>query len=396
MALTLVTGTGGAGKTSNTLWKYYNLLKEQPKYKHTDSKTGEVSEVDRKIYTFNVAGIDYEKTGFLPCEDPTKWMELPPGSTLIIDETPNLDDMGFADFASNKKTAGELSSHIKELRTHRHYGVDIVFITQHPSLINKGIRILINEHWHYHRPFNIKHTTLYRNSKVMDPEDKKTLGKANGTTKSIVKLPKDVFSMYKSTELDTMNGKLPKWIFILPIIGVLFVIFCIYMLLSALGIISDEEEEVSESSNSEVSEKSKISTNKKTSNSDEKIINYFSKDKEVLATEEEISKMFKPRTIGRPETAPVYDELYTLNVKSYPRLAGCIFIESRDRCVCHTQQGTPYQATKSFCKNYLNGYIPFNHTIPDYVLGQDLKNDSEGNNNNTGRNEGKGKEGVSE
>ncbi|WP_281187356.1 zonular occludens toxin domain-containing protein [Vibrio aestuarianus] len=123
---------------------------------------------------------------------------------------------------------------IAELRKHRHYGIDIYYITQQPGLINKNIRILCGLHKHYQRNFGGKTTICYSQNAVFETDSKYLkFAEQNGAKKDIVVLDKKYFSFYKSTEIDTHKSKLPlKQLFfkvILPVCVVILMIFFAFL-----------------------------------------------------------------------------------------------------------------------------------------------------------------------
>ncbi|MDH5971502.1 zonular occludens toxin domain-containing protein, partial [Vibrio aestuarianus] len=200
--MTLITGTPGAGKTLNTIKDVHQEVLKTP-YFEKKGEDGIVEKYKREVYCCNVNGIDTEKSGFKILEDPRQWTTLPAGSILIIDEASDF-------YPTSKKFGEELEGDIAELRKHRHYGIDIYYITQQPGLINKNIRILCGLHKHYQRNFGGKTTICYSQNAVFETDSKYLkFAEQNGAKKDIVVLDKKYFSFYKSTEIDTHKSKLP-------------------------------------------------------------------------------------------------------------------------------------------------------------------------------------------
>ena len=106
---------------------------------------------------------------------------------------------------------------IWRLATHRHHGLDIVFITQHPSFLDSFVRRLVQRHMHISiKPVGRK---LYEWNECVDqPESSQNIARAIEVN---FKLPKEAFGMYKSAEIHTKpKRRLPKslifLIFFLP------------------------------------------------------------------------------------------------------------------------------------------------------------------------------------
>src|SRR5450830_1234688 len=60
--------------------------------------------------------------------DPKEWVGVPDGSLILIDEA--------QDTFERKNSGSPLPEYYKMLAKHRHFGKDLVLVTQHPSLID--------------------------------------------------------------------------------------------------------------------------------------------------------------------------------------------------------------------------------------------------------------------
>lgn len=191
--LFLVTGTPGAGKTLNTIAE------------HLNSKN--------VIYYLGIPELSPD-LGWIEIfeEDFYNWTkrEWVAGALIIIDE---------AQMLMPQRTKSKVPEYIEALSKHRHFGIDFLFITQHPSMIDAFARRLIGKHIHYHRPFGLRSTTRFEKETVM-PNPARPLDRW-GAMKKRVKLDKKIFGLYKSTVQDTQTKKIPfKLLFILlAIIG---------------------------------------------------------------------------------------------------------------------------------------------------------------------------------
>ncbi|MEC6897452.1 zonular occludens toxin domain-containing protein [Photobacterium piscicola] len=343
--MVLVTGTPGAGKTLNTIKDVYEEVQKTP-YFSKKSDDGITEQIKREVYACNINGLDLEKSGFKILEDPTKWTTLPAGSILIIDEASDF-------YPTSKKFGADLESDIAELRKHRHYGIDIYYITQQPGLINKNIRVLCGQHTHYQRNFGGKSTNCYKNNAVFDTDATSLrFAQQNGAVKSSVRLDKKYFSFYKSTEIDTHKSKLPLFKLFqfigLPIIALICAV--IYFLNSDFYKRSEVE-----NSNIKIEQPTK---DNKTESS------FFGTGKKHLTTKEYLDQM-KPRIPFKPETAPIYDDLR--KPKSFPRLSSCLMITNKpETCECFTQQNTVLNIPIAQCIKIVNTHKkPFDYTKKD-------------------------------
>lgn len=341
--MVLVTGTPGAGKTLNTIKNVYEEVQKNPFFEKK-GEDGIIEKYKREVYSCNINGIDTEKSGFKILEDPTKWTSLPAGSILIIDEASDF-------YPTSKKFGDDLEKDVAELRKHRHYGIDIYYITQQPGLINKNIRILCGLHRHYQRNFGGKTTISYEQNAVFETDSKfLNYAEQNGAKKSTVILDKKYFGFYKSTEIDTHKSKLPiLTLFLklgLPIIGL---IVCVVFLFSSF---TDSKEDHKKSKPT-----SEIQLNQLADSA-------FSSSSKKSISKEEYQDSFKPRLPFVQETAPIYDEVY--QVVTYPKLKGC-YKQSNDdsSCECFTQQGTIYKLPIKICLDYIGGNRRFDYAKPD-------------------------------
>jgi len=183
--ITIRTGLPGAGKT---LFSVYDYIARSP--------LG-VAPV-KEVY---VSGIDLvpDMLPFIPLDEPTRWMDCPAGSLVIIDECQR--------FFRNRPPGAPVPDYVAALETHRHLGIDLVLITQDPMLIDKHVRRLAGEHFHAKRIFGLSSITMYRWQRcVDDPLDFHTKKEAEKVRR---KYPKKIYKCYKSAEIHTVKRKIP-------------------------------------------------------------------------------------------------------------------------------------------------------------------------------------------
>ncbi len=194
--ITIRTGLPGAGKTLFTVNDYI----ARPPF--GDAPAFRVLEDGSKVpIEVFVSGIDLntDLVPFTPLEEPTRWMDCPPGSLVVIDECQR--------FFRNRSPGAPVPDYVAALETHRHLGIDLVLITQDPMLIDKHVRRLAGEHFHAKRTFGLSSMTMYRWQRcVDDPLDYHTKKEAE---KQRRKYPKKIYKCYKSAEIHTVKRKIP-------------------------------------------------------------------------------------------------------------------------------------------------------------------------------------------
>ena len=178
----LITGIPGAGKT---LLAVELILDEM-------AKGG------RPVFA-NINGLSHEKIRSFPLEKPEEWFDLPDGSLIVIDEC----QQHFPPRPSGSK----VPECVARFETHRHQGLDIILVTQHPSLIDQNIRRLVELHQHCYRAFGRKGRTILQwNVCNLDPNPKQSESTAERQSK---KFDARLFDYYKSASLHTDRARWP-------------------------------------------------------------------------------------------------------------------------------------------------------------------------------------------
>lgn len=178
MAIILITGSPGAGKTLLTLF-------EVEKRRQSDG---------RAVYYNGIANLNLPWTEFAKPDD---WNTLPVGSIIVIDECQRLLRPRFM--------GSKIPEYVEEFETHRHKGYDIYLITQHPMLIDNHVRRLCESHKHVMRKFGSTWATVHEWKGVKDNCDKT---RKDSVSKEL-RYPREVYSWYKSSELHTHKFKIP-------------------------------------------------------------------------------------------------------------------------------------------------------------------------------------------
>ena len=193
--ITLITGQPGAGKTLYAL-NYVKALAE---------KEG------RPVF---YDGIRDLKLPWTPLERCELWFEVPAGAIVVIDECQR---------AFRPRGAGaQVPKHVEQLETHRHHGIDLILITQHPMLVDSNVRRLAGRHFHVVRAFGLQKSTVHEWGEVREQCDKNR----SGSVRHDFFYPKESFRWYQSAEVHTVRRRIPMRVYFL---------FAIPLLVAALG-----------------------------------------------------------------------------------------------------------------------------------------------------------------
>ncbi|CAB3659306.1 zonular occludens toxin domain-containing protein [Trinickia soli] len=206
MAITLVTGVPGSGKT---LWAVSSLLKEV--------KAG------RRVVANGIKdlAIDHE---LWDDEMVRRWHECClPNDVIVIDEVQRI----WPPVSSSVKPTDD----VEKLHVHRHYGVDIVVITQHPNRMNKTVRDLVGRHVHVRRLFGGSRAMIYEWDSAHNPNSG-----FRDAVKHMWPYPKKVFELYTSAELHTKpKAVIPKALFVMPVALVVAIVLAVKGFRSVAG-----------------------------------------------------------------------------------------------------------------------------------------------------------------
>ncbi|MBN0698390.1 zonular occludens toxin, partial [Pseudomonas aeruginosa] len=88
--------------------------------------------------------LDRLKSKWVEFDTPEEWYNLPDGSVIVIDEAQRV----FGNDGSRARP-----EKVTRFETHRHQGLDIHLITQHPSLLCTPVRKLVGKHINFIRPY---------------------------------------------------------------------------------------------------------------------------------------------------------------------------------------------------------------------------------------------------
>lgn len=179
----LITGTPGSGKT---LLAVELILKNRK------------SENIRPLYA-NIEGLNLDELRCFKLDDADQWYELPDNSIIVIDECQR--------WFRPRPNGSAVPECISRFETHRHQGHDIILISQHPGLIDRNIRKLVDRHQHMYRPFGLDHRKAFEwNTCNENPEPSQNESNA---LKTKMKFDKDLYQYYRSASVHTGTKRYP-------------------------------------------------------------------------------------------------------------------------------------------------------------------------------------------
>lgn len=299
--LTLITATPGSGKTLFCVGLILDYLK---------------SDEPRFIY-HNIIGLNIDSP-FLRLA-PDDWREVPDGSIIFYDECQEI-------FPATGKAGRVDDQVLTDLETHRHRGIDIYFITQHPTFVHHHIRKLVTEHIHLYRAAGVSGAIRYLWSHVvLDPNDRGEQSRANSI---IFRFNKEHFKLYKSTVLNTHKFRLPRkgWYFIIAIFCI--AVFVIYSLSDGLNSISSVPP---------------VPPVKPLEGA---------KSQAATLPLPSATEFDNPVSRGHWASSP-----------TIPAVAGCVHFPSRSKCLCYAKNGLQLDLSYAQCVSALTHPLPVNINI---------------------------------
>lgn len=321
--ITLITGTPGAGKT---LYAVAELL------------GGEYA--GRPLY---VDGIPELLLDHEIAQDPLDWQDwIPQGkdAVLVVDECQRV--------WRPRHYGKEVPPSVSAMETHRHMGVDVVLITQHPNLLDSNVRRLVGRHIHVRRLWGMSRTMVYEWDGATDPQRTSTAIARQW------KYPKKAFNWYKSATAHTARKqRMPAsiWLFAIAFLGVPI---CAYLGYQTFFSRFSADDTVTAAIAPALGDANGLPVAPPAPGKLEPV------EKEFNALD------LIPRDQRFAYSAPVYDHL--TEVVAFPKLRACIHMPEKDTCTCYSQQGTDLQVPHSTCIDHLERW-PFDNHLPDAHTG---------------------------
>ena len=302
--ITLFTGKPGAGKTAQLVAEILKMQKE---------------EEGRPIFALGINGLRADLAAELTMEQLRKWWELPPGSIVCIDECQEEHLM--------PRDRGTPAEWVQRLAKVRHYGMSFLLTTQHPANMSSFVRRLIGRHVHTVRKFQSGVVQRFEWEGCADDPESRAARKQS--TETVGTLPKEVFDLYKSSQLHTMKKRLPAklyWFVLAVVVALVAAVSVPFVLKHA----QKKNVELIGGGGAAATPATQAAA---------------SRDSADLALRQnDPSKWMTPRVEGMPWTAPMFDGLA---VTARPRL---FCIASEDDCICNTEQGTRYAVKPGTCR----------------------------------------------
>lgn len=296
----------------------------------------EFKQQGRRVFVCNVRDFDYEKTGMekLTPEQFRNWMqELPDGAVCLVDEA---YEHGML---PKRSAAQKVPEHVERLATHRHRGLDFIFVCQSPDKqIDGFVHDLIESHTHVRRRFG----TSFQHLRQFDRFERNP----EKSTPIVIKrqrLPKHVFGLYKSTELDTTERKVP-WYFFALAIGAPLALVYMYWTFGGMA------ERLTGAKAAQPATASHLDAN-----AAKAAVASAPVGGEPMSTLEYL-RQFVPRVPSQPWSAPAYDDI---TISNEPPRIFCMAAESGENavgeamaesCTCLTEQGTRYTLQQDHCR----------------------------------------------
>ncbi|WP_343650844.1 zonular occludens toxin domain-containing protein [Stenotrophomonas sp.] len=316
MALYLVTGQPGHGKTAYALDKAFKFQKE-----------------GRAIYAHGVKDLDYAKAGWNYLDDPTQWEALPDGSVILLDECYTV--------LPNRNPGAKVPAHVEAMARHRHRGFDFILIAQQGLQLDPFLRGLYEEHVHVRQTSIIRAKTKlkrwnqYQNNVQVKCEDAIDWVR-----------PKYVFEYYTSTTQITTKRSMPMWM--------RWLIVLLVVLFSVMGYVKwkyDRKIADAEQAKAELVPSAHDAVHPTARSGAEA----GAGAPVTYATVAEYATAHNPRIGTMPWTAPIFDQRPTT---ADPQLFCISSMEGLDgngvhtdaSCTCMTEQGTRYELSQPECR----------------------------------------------
>jgi len=315
MALYLVTGQPGHGKTAYALDKAFKFQKE-----------------GRAIYAHGVKDLDFDKAKWTYLEDPKLWQQLPDGAVILLDECYTV--------FPNRNPGAAVPPHVQAMATHRHRGFDFIMIAQQGLQLDPFLRGLYEEHVH------VRQTSIMR-SKTKLKRWNQYQNNVQVQCTDVVDWvrPKYVFDYYTSTTLVTTKRTMPMWMRWL-LVGIATVLCLLLILRWHFQKKIAEYAPAASAIHSAGTGASGPAASGAGAGAGAPV---------TYATPADYAKAHLPRIGTMPWTAPIYDQRATT---TDPQLICMSSMEGLDghgnrseaSCTCMTEQGTRYELSQPECR----------------------------------------------
>lgn len=338
--LYLFTGVPGSGKTLNVV----SMLAKRPDLKN------------RPLFIDGIPDLKIPHEQIPEGESIQTWPKwAPTGAIIVVDECQRI--------FRPRPSGSKVPDYVSELETHRHRGLDFFFITQHPRLIDANLRSLIEHHTHVSKTeLGVRRKLEWSTGGAKNPESRADVRDA---LKSVYKLDKSVYGLYKSAEEHTKikTGR-SKVFYLIPVI-LLMIIGGLWGFYDFWGdfkkniLAPTARQEVAApaagpETGGTVGAQAQNGTHGAGQYPEAQPTPEPQQQRPHLTEDD-----YKPAIDGQPHTAPIYDQ-FNKAVKTMPYPVACV--KNANRCNCYTDQGTPIKGfSKTQCLEFVeNGiYNPY-------------------------------------
>jgi len=266
----------------------------------------------------------------------------------------------------------------RALTMHRHFGFDIVLVTQKPDLLNAFVKAATSEHLILRRLFKLQLAIIYSYSEIQDSFGNAT--RKNALSWKIWFFPKRLFKYYISAEQHTAKASLPWGLKVPILLLVCLVLYSVYRGYSSdFGFFKNSNETQSVSSSGSASPAPQQTNNSKPQQQPQQQIQDLSNicRKAVNIETPECIKWFDDISKGglsvsstgevsnkKYDPSKPYDYEYVpedITPTDFPRMSGVVKLSS-GKLVAVDQQGNyMLSVSEKDCKRWLDGYRPFNY-----------------------------------
>lgn len=299
--ITLITGTPGAGKT------LYTVAQELPRFR------------DRPLFVDGIPDLAIDHLDPLGPVD--KWHEwTPDGAVLVIDEVQRI--------WRPRSAASAVPPGVAALETHRHKGVDLLIITQHPNLLDPNIRRLVGRHLHIRRMFGWSRAIVYEWDTATDP------ARVSTAIKRSWGYPKSAFKLYKSSVQHNSRGNRIPLVVVAALLALLAAPAAWYFAIDRTvdHIPTDDQADVGPVTEPATARADVVPPS-------------------LPPVPPRITEAMTPTDDHNPLSAPLYAS--SIPPVTAPSVIGCI--ASRRACICYSQQQTPVWLPDEQCRDRAAG-----------------------------------------
>ncbi|MDA3451969.1 zonular occludens toxin domain-containing protein [Acinetobacter sp. AOR43_HL] len=293
------------------------------------------------------------------------WRDAPDGSVIVIDEIQLVEPY------KNKKSEDPM---IMELTIHRHRGFDFYIITQATRYLHPAVKELIGCHYHITRPWGWT-PKVYQYGSARDNPNA-LVNKINCEAKFTFKPADRIFTLYKSTTINTHKKRIPKFIFfigavVIVMVGLFFHFATkdnvIYDQVTGKPVPQPKANQASTTTQAATTTKSEFNADtecRKAANVEKpecvKWFNDISKNGSSVVPAQQTTTNQVSYNPSKPYDDQIQKSV-SYQVSAKPVFSGCV--KKNGRYLAYTQQGTIlHDVSSSDCKKLIDqGDRPFNY-----------------------------------